>query len=76
MNGLGNFEKAYLSSGPCHVVGGRSHVRPLPGSTFWRLFSTMTKSSRAGYRFSPEIDPAGDQLYRRFTLLKASESGC
>jgi hypothetical protein len=34
----------------------------------WRLFSTMTKISYAGYRFRPEIIQQAIWLYLRFTL--------
>jgi hypothetical protein len=34
----------------------------------WRLFSTMTKISCAGYRFPPEIIHQAIWLYVRFTL--------
>ena len=34
----------------------------------WRLFSTMTKISYAGYRFPPEIIQQAIWLYVRFTL--------
>jgi transposase len=35
---------------------------------FWRIFSTMTKISYAGYRFPPEIIQQAIWLYLRFTL--------
>jgi hypothetical protein len=40
----------------------------LAGLDLWRLFSTMTKISYAGYRFPPEIIQQAIWLYVRFTL--------
>ena len=40
----------------------------LAGLDLWRLFSTMTKISYAGYRFPPEIIQQAIWLYLRFTL--------
>jgi putative transposase len=40
----------------------------LAGLDVWRLFSTMTKISYAGYRFPPEIIQQAVWLYVRFTL--------
>jgi hypothetical protein len=44
----------------CHVALARLDL--------WRLFSTMTKISYAGYRFAPEIIQQAIWLYVRFTL--------
>jgi putative transposase len=38
------------------------------GLDLWRLFSTMSKISYAGYRFPPEIIQQAIWLYVRFTL--------
>src|SRR5271157_4855821 len=40
----------------------------LAGLDLWRLFSTMSKISYAGYRFLPEIIQQAIWLYVRFTL--------
>jgi transposase-like protein len=40
----------------------------LAGLDLWRLFSTMSKISYAGYRFPPEIIQQAIWLYVRFTL--------
>jgi transposase-like protein len=40
----------------------------LAGLDLWRLFSTMTKISYAGYRFPPEIIQQAVWLYVQFTL--------
>ena len=40
----------------------------LAGLDLWRLFSTMTKLSYAGYRFPPEIIQQAIWLYVRFTM--------
>jgi len=40
----------------------------LAGLDLWRLFSTMSKISYAGYRFPPEIIQQTIWLYVRFTL--------
>ena len=40
----------------------------LAARDLWRVFSTMTKISYAGYRFPPEIIQQAIWLYLRFTL--------
>ena len=40
----------------------------LAGLDLWRLFSTISKISYAGYRFPPEIFQQAIWLYVRFTL--------
>src|ERR1019366_2433068 len=51
--------------GACPLAMSRSGLAELD---LWRLFSTMTKISYAGYRFPPEIIQQAIWLYLRFTL--------
>ena len=45
----------------------------LAGLDLWRLFSTMSKISYAGYRFPPEIIQQAIWLYVRFTYGQFNE---
>ena len=52
--------------------GAMSHSA-IAGRDLWRLLSTMTKISYAGYRFPPEIIQQAIWLYLRFTLSRVEE---
>jgi len=67
-NGETILASAHAQNEVSRLLVGALSRSALAGLDLWRLFSTMSKISYAGYRFPPEIIQQTIWLYVRFTL--------